>query len=129
MQCRGIGPHLAARGKSHGFSRVVEGTLEYILECRRGWPFKTRVCSVTSGLLSSCEGHLGILLEAWRGNRDASRGEAGDAVSLSSCYSDIGIPINFQVESGIVSFRNIELRVSFKLSKGCEASCGDEAGN
>ena len=26
MQCRGIGPHLAARGKSHGFSRVVEGT-------------------------------------------------------------------------------------------------------
>ena len=22
MQCRGIGPHLVARGKSHGFSRV-----------------------------------------------------------------------------------------------------------
>ena len=26
MQCRGIGPHLVARGKSHGFSRVVAGT-------------------------------------------------------------------------------------------------------
>ena len=26
MQCRGIGPHLAARGKSHGFSRVAAGT-------------------------------------------------------------------------------------------------------
>ena len=26
MQCRGIGPHLVARGKSHGFSRVPEGT-------------------------------------------------------------------------------------------------------
>ena len=26
MQCRGIGPHLVARGKSHGFSRVAAGT-------------------------------------------------------------------------------------------------------
>ena len=25
MQCRGIGPHLVARGKSHGFSRVAAG--------------------------------------------------------------------------------------------------------
>ena len=25
-QCRGIGPHLAGRGKSHGFSRVAAGT-------------------------------------------------------------------------------------------------------
>ena len=25
-QCRGIGPHLARRGKSHGFSRVAAGT-------------------------------------------------------------------------------------------------------
>ena len=26
MQCRGIRPHPLARGKSHGFSRVVAGT-------------------------------------------------------------------------------------------------------
>ena len=26
MQLRGIGPHLVARGKSHGFSRVAAGT-------------------------------------------------------------------------------------------------------
>ena len=26
MQCRGIGPHLVARGKSLGFSRVAAGT-------------------------------------------------------------------------------------------------------
>ena len=26
MQCKGIGPHLVARGKSHGFSRVAAGT-------------------------------------------------------------------------------------------------------
>ena len=25
MQCRGIGPHLEARGNSHGFSRVAAG--------------------------------------------------------------------------------------------------------
>ena len=31
-----------------------------------------------SGLLSSYEGHLRNLLEAWQGNMDASRGEAGD---------------------------------------------------
>ena len=26
MQCRGIGPHLVARGTSHGFSRGAGGT-------------------------------------------------------------------------------------------------------
>ena len=26
MKCRGIGPHLSARGKSHVFSRVAAGT-------------------------------------------------------------------------------------------------------
>ena len=26
MQCKGIGAHLVARGKSHGFSRVAAGT-------------------------------------------------------------------------------------------------------
>ena len=26
MQCMGIWPHLVARGKSHGFSRVAAGT-------------------------------------------------------------------------------------------------------
>ena len=29
MQCRGIGPHLVARGKSHGFSRVAAGTCDF----------------------------------------------------------------------------------------------------
>ena len=30
----------------------------YILELQRGWPFETPLCSVKSGLLSSCDGHL-----------------------------------------------------------------------
>ena len=56
-----------------------------------------------SGLLSSLHGHLGILLELWQGSRDAFRVEEGDPGSLSSCHWDIGIPIDFQEESGIVS--------------------------
>ena len=35
---------------------------------------------------------------------DASVGEAGDRGSHSSWNSDIGSPIHFQIESGIVSF-------------------------
>ena len=57
-----------------------------------------------SGLLSSYEGNLRNLLEASQGNMDASQGEVGDPETLSSCHSDIGIPINFQQESGIVTF-------------------------
>ena len=33
MQCRGIGPHLMARGRSHGFSRVAAGTLGIFSSC------------------------------------------------------------------------------------------------
>ena len=33
MQCRGIGPHLVARGKSHGFSRVAAGTWGIFSSC------------------------------------------------------------------------------------------------
>ena len=57
-----------------------------------------------SALLSSYEGQLRNLLKAWQRNTDASRGEAGDPASLYSCHSHIGIPINFQKESGIVTF-------------------------
>ena len=49
----------------------------YILELRRGWPLETRVCSATSGLLSSYNGHLGKLYYAWQKNTDASGGEQG----------------------------------------------------
>ena len=48
------------------------GNLGYILNLRPGWPFKTHVCSVMSGLFSMWEGHLGILLDAWKGNSDTS---------------------------------------------------------
>ena len=98
------------RASSHGdgeflrFFSSCGNNLGYILELPRGWPFKTRVCSLTSGLLSSYKGHLRNLHEVWQGNKEASRGEAGGQGSLSSCHSDIGISIIFQEESVIVTF-------------------------
>ena len=57
-----------------------------------------------SGLLSSYEGYLRNLHEAWQGNMDAFRGETGDRGSLACSSSDIEIPIVFQKESGNIIF-------------------------
>ena len=67
----------------------------YILELRRGWPFETRVCSAKSGLLSSYDGHLVKLNDAWQENTDSSGCEPGGHASLISWHSYIGIPIIF----------------------------------
>ena len=52
------------RGSCHGegegslvFSSCGRN-LGYIRDLWRGWPFEIRVCSATSGLLSSYDGHL-----------------------------------------------------------------------
>ena len=60
---------------------------------------------------------------------DTSGGEAGDQGSLSSCNSDIGIPIHFQKESGIVTFWSLEFRVPHEVSKWCDSPYPDEAEN
>ena len=57
-----------------------------------------------SGLLSSYEGPLKNLNYTQQDNMNASGGETGDRGSLSSWNSDIGIPIHFQKESGIITF-------------------------
>ena len=71
----------------------------YVLELQQWWPFKTRVGSATSGLLSSCEEHFSVLLEAWEA---------------------IGMPLEvkqetqgpFPVDTGILRFLSI-----FKMSQ------------
>ena len=80
------------------------GNLGYILELRGDDPSKLMSvqryhdsCRVTSD-------NSGFSLRLRQVNRDASGGEARDPGSLSSCQRDIGIPINFQEESGIVTF-------------------------
>ena len=86
------------KGEVSLFLSSCGGNLKYILELRRGWPYKTRVCSETSGLLPSYEGHLRYLIEVWQGNKDASRSEVGNPESLYTCHRDAWIPINCQEE-------------------------------
>ena len=38
-------------------------------------------------------------------------------MSPSSCHSNIGIPVNIQEESGIVTFCSIEIPVRLEVSK------------
>ena len=76
----------------------------YIRKLQRGWPFETPLCSANSGLLSSYDGHLRNLSYACKDNTDAFGGEVGDHASFSGFQKDLGIPINFQEESGLVTF-------------------------
>lgn len=62
----------ASEGEVSPFFSSCGRNLGYIHKLGLGWPFKTRVCSAKSGLMSSCEGHLEIVIEAWQGNRDAT---------------------------------------------------------
>ena len=60
-QCRVIGPHLVARGKSHGFSRVAAGTWGIFSSYDGNSHSITGVCLLKSGDLSRYDGHLGKL--------------------------------------------------------------------
>ena len=51
------------------FFSSCSGNLGYIPELRQGRPFKARICSVTSGILSRYEGHRINLLEACRATK------------------------------------------------------------
>ena len=82
---------LELRQKPGVYSSVTEGMV-------------IRLCSAMSGLLSSYDAHVRNLNWDWQDNMDASGGEAGGRGLLSSWHSDIGIPINFQEESGILTF-------------------------
>ena len=96
-------PSPAEGDVSWDFSRCGQN-LGYILELKRGKPFETPLCSGKSGLLSRYDGHLRKLNYVWQDNTDASLGEVGDQASLSSFQKDLGIPINFQEATGLVTF-------------------------
>ena len=101
MQCRGIGPHLTVRWKSHGFSCVAAGTWDIFSSYGGDDPSRPVFVQRSQGSCLVTRNTAGIS-SGRQGNTDTSRGEAGDPGSLSSCHRDIGIPINFQQESGIV---------------------------
>ena len=72
-----------------------------MFELRQGWPFTICVFSATSGLLFIYKGHLRNLFEAWQGNRDPSRGEAGDPFEIMS-WVDIDNSTSFQIEMSLI---------------------------
>ena len=57
-----------------------------------------------AGHLSRYDGHPRNVNEAWQDNTHTSGSQVGDQVSFSSRHCDIGIPINFHEESGIITF-------------------------
>ena len=76
MQCRGIGPHLAGRGKSLAFPRVAAGTWGIFLSYRgdkssklvlvQGRQDSCLVTSNTSGISSWLDGAIRIILKVRR---------------------------------------------------------------
>ena len=79
----GIALHAVLRNQATSFSEwevrwdfsSCIGKLGYVLELRRGKSLKTFVCSATSGLLFSYDGHFRNLYWALQDNMDASGGE------------------------------------------------------
>ena len=117
MQCRGIGPHLPDSGNSPIFSSSSGHSDSKPVFVQR----HQNSCLVTVDISQE-------LHEAWQVNMDASPAESGNPESLSTSHSDIGIPINFQQESGIANFGSTELHVPLEVSRGCEISSPDDGG-
>ena len=128
-KCRGIRPHLGARGEVSWVFSSCGRHLVYILVLPRGWIFETRVCSAKSGLLSSYDGHLGKLNYAWQEHTHASGGEPGGQASLINWHSYIDFPINFNEASGIVTFWRFELSAPLEISNRCDALFHEDVEN
>ena len=87
---RGIRPQFAWKGESQGVSRVAARSVDS-LELPRGPEGASHVVSGKSGILSNCEGPLGIPLELVRATRASSRVEVGNSGFLSSSDRDLGV--------------------------------------
>ena len=64
IQCRGIGPHIAARGKSHGFSQGAAGTWgifsSYGVDVHSKLEFVQRSQDTCLGMTDTSECKLGL---------------------------------------------------------------------
>ena len=95
---RGIRPQLAWKGESQGVSRVAAGSVGSF-ELPPGPEGASHVVSRKSGVLSSCEGPLGIPLELVQVTRASCRVEAENSGFLSSSDRDLGIPMEIPLGS------------------------------
>ena len=93
---RGIRPQLAWKGESQGVSRVAAGSVGSF-ELPPGPEGASHVVSGKSGVLSSCEGPLGIPLELVQVTRASCRVEAENSGFLSSSDRDLGIPYFYPI--------------------------------
>ena len=99
---RVIRPHFAWKGESPCVSRVAAGSVGS-LELPRGPEGASHVVSGKSGILSSCEGPLGIPLELVQATRASSRVEAGNSGFLSSSDRDLRVPMEIPLGSQTLS--------------------------
>ena len=95
---RGIRPQFTWKGESQGVSQVAAGSVGS-LELPWGPEGASHVVSGKSGILSSCEGPLGIPLELVRVIRASSRIEVGNSGFLSSSDRDLGVPMDIPLGS------------------------------
>ena len=91
---QGIGPHLAASGKSHGFSRVALGTWDVFV--RAGGDGASKSC-----MFSDIRTPVYLKGTAWDSPRGMEvkegplSGGVGGPRPHCNCSRDIGIPIHF----------------------------------
>ena len=111
---RGVRPHFSWKGESPCVSRVVARSVGS-LELPRGPEGASLVVSGKSGILSCCEGPLGIPLELVQGASASSRVEAGNSGFLSSSDRDLGLPM--QIPLGSQPSSHVGARNSAYLSK------------
>ena len=127
-QCWGIGPHLAARGKSHGFSRVAVGTWLTFLSYGGDGPSKLMfvqrhqdsclVMSDTSGISTKLGSTIWTLLNVrwetqcpfpvctwilgflliFKKSQASSAFEALNSACLSSCQRDVRPPVQMRLQ-------------------------------
>ena len=103
IHCRGIEPHLPARGMSHGISSVASGSRGIFSSYSRDGHSKlhfvqrSQVSSLVKTDTSGIETRLGRIIQTLL----EGRWETKRPFLVSR---DIGNPINFQEESGLVTF-------------------------
>ena len=90
--CRGIGLHLALRGRISWCFSSCSRKIWFLLDLSCGHQGTSHIASGKSGLLSSCEGHLGISVEMLQGHRASSLIEEGNSgfpylrLGYQDCY-------------------------------------------
>ena len=115
-QCLGIWPRLAATGPSMGFLELCQepGVYSPVMAGMsiRTWSLFSEFRTPDSIWRTTYECKLGLAGQYWCFWMWSSRS------GLLFCWqSDIGIPINFQEESGFVTFWSFQIRVPLKVSR------------